>query len=266
MTNAVPDILAGKSIIITGIGPAFGRTLALEAAKMGARVSLVSRSTSVMGEVVDTVRSTGGEAIMTAADITSEEDCARVAQATLDAFGAIDGLVNSAYRPGDIESALKLDLEELQRAFDVTVVGTMRMTRAVVPAMTTAGRGAIVNIGSQVARKYIPGQGGYGAIKSALSVLSRHLAAELGPLGIRVNTPAFGWTVTEPVREYWRQEAEKGGPSPEEAERAVADSLALRVVPDEVECARAALLFVSDLTKPVTGATLDINGGDYMPL
>jgi NAD(P)-dependent dehydrogenase (short-subunit alcohol dehydrogenase family) len=262
----MPAILAGKSVIITGIGPAFGRTLALEAADMGARLSLVSRSTTVMNEVAAEVKASGGEAITTVADITSEQDCARVAEATIAAFGRIDGLVNSAYRPGDISPALELDLDELKRAFDVTVVGTMRMTRAVVQQMEKQASGAIVNIGSQVARKFILGQGGYGSLKAALSVLTRHLAEELGPKGIRVNTPAFGWTVTEPVRAYWREQEAKGGPSPGEAERAVAQTLALRRVPDEAACARAALLFVSELTSPVTGAILDINGGDFMPL
>ena len=259
-------ILDGKVVIVTGIGPAFGRTLALEAAAMGAKVSMVSRSTAIMAEVAETIRDQGGEAITTPADITRDEDCRRVADATIAAFGRIDGLVNSAYRPGDIKPALDIDLDELERAFEVTVSGTMRMVRAVVPAMRRQKAGAIVNVGSQVARKYIQGQGGYGALKAALAVLTRHLATELGPDGIRVNTPAFGWTVTEPVRDYWRREHEAGGPSAEEAERAVAETLALRTVPNEVACARAALLFVSDLTAAVTGATLDINGGDYMPL
>ena len=262
----VPQILAGKAVIITGIGPAFGRVLAIEAARMGARVSLVSRSADIMEEVAREITASGGEAITTQADITSEADCARVADVTKSRFGRIDALVNSAYRPGDIRPAIELDLEELARAFEVSVIGTMRMIRAVVPVMREQKAGAIVNIGSQVARKVIPGQGGYGATKAALSVLTRHLATELGPDGIRVNTPAFGWTITPPVRAYFEQQEKEGGPSVQQSIDAVASTLALRKIPDEVECARAALLFASDLTATVTGATLDVNGGEYMPL
>lgn len=266
MSGTIPPILAGKVVIVTGIGPGFGRVLALEAAKMGARVSLVSRSSGIMDEVMAEIAALGGESVATRADITSDADCAAVAKATHDRFGRIDALVNSAYLPGDIAPAMELSLDNLAAAFEVTVLGTMRMIRAVVPFMRAQKAGSIVNIGSQVARKVIPGQGGYGATKAALSVLSRHLATELGPDGIRVNTPAFGWTLTQPVRDFFAAQEAGGGPTVAEAIADAASAIALRRVPDEVECARAALLFASDLTSTVTGATLDVNGGDFMPL
>ncbi|WP_311269552.1 SDR family oxidoreductase [Sphingobium sp. WCS2017Hpa-17] len=262
----VAQILEGKSVIITGIGPGFGRVLGEEAAKMGARVALVSRSSDVMTEVAQSITRSGGKAITVKADITSQADCERVATETLAAFGRIDGLVNSAYRPGDIKPVTELDLDELRAAMDVTVIGTMRMIRAVVPQMQAQGDGAIVNIGSQVARKIVPNQGGYAATKAALSALSRQLAAELGPLGIRVNMPAFGWTISPPARTYLEEQEAKGGPTYKEAVDAIAANIALRRVPEEVECAHAALAFAGDVMRVVTGSTLDVNGGEYMPL
>src|SRR5438105_182382 len=112
--------------------------------------------------------------------------------------GLIDGLVNSAYRPGALAPVIDLDLDELARAFDVTVIGTLRMIRAVVPQMERQGGGSIVNVGSQVARKFVRHQGGYASTKAALASLTRYLATELGPKGIRVNTPAIGWTMSAP--------------------------------------------------------------------
>jgi NAD(P)-dependent dehydrogenase (short-subunit alcohol dehydrogenase family) len=259
-------MLAGKVVIVTGIGPGFGRVLAQEAAALGARVAMVSRSGAIMGEVAQTIAEAGGEAIRIEGDITSEADCQRIVADTLKAFGRIDGLVNSAYRPGDIKPVVDIDLDELAAAFNVTVIGTLRLIRAVVPVMERQGGGSIVNIGSQVARKIVTNQGGYAAVKSALAALTRQLASELGPKGIRFNTPAFGWTISPPARAWLEQCEAEGGQKVDEAIAQIASTIALRRVPGEVECAHAALAFVSDAMRVVTGATLDINGGEHMAL
>lgn len=259
-------LLAGKVVIITGIGPGFGKVIAEEASVLGAKVAMVSRSTGIMNEVAVRVAAAGGEAIAIAADITKQADCDSAVAKTVAAFGRIDGLVNSAYRPGDIKPVNEIDLDELGRAFEVTVMGTLRMIRAVVPVMERQGGGSIVNIGSQVARKIIPNQGGYAATKAALAALTRQLAAELGPVNIRVNTPAFGWTVSPPARAWLEQREAEGGQTVQQAVDEIASGIALRRVPGEVECAHAALAFISDAMKVVTGATLDVNGGEYMAL
>lgn len=258
--------LTGKVVIVTGIGPGFGRVLAEEAAGLGARVVMVSRSAAIMDEVAAHVREKGGECITVRADITREEDCERVVADSLAAFGRVDGLVNSAYKPGDIKPVNELDLHELAAAFDVTVIGTLRMIRAVTPIMESQGGGSIVNIGSQVARKIVPNQGGYAATKAALSALTRQLASELGPKNIRVNTPAFGWTISPPARAWLEQCEAEGGDTVEAAIAQIASGIALGRVPGEVECAHAALAMVSDIMRVVTGATLDVNGGEYMAL
>ncbi len=259
-------LLAGKSVIITGIGPGLGRVLAEEAGRMGAKVAMVSRSPTVMESVVATLADEGAEAIAILADITSTADCKRAAAQALSAFGRIDGLVNSAYFPGDISPVLALDLDKLSHAFDVTVLGTLRMVQAVVPAMEDAGGGVILNIGSQVARKLVMNQGGYAATKAALSALTRYLASELGPRNIRVNMPAFGWTVSPPARAWLEQQAANGGPGVDEAIAGIASGIALGRVPEDAEYARAALALIADCFSAVTGATLDVNGGEFMPL
>ena len=259
-------LLAGKTVIVTGIGPGLGRVLAEEAGRLGAHVAMVSRSADIMAEVAASIAALGARSISVQADITSDADCRRVAEATVEAFGSIDGLVNSAYRPGDIKPVLDLDLDELARAYDVTVLGTLRMIRAVVPQMDKQGGGSIVNIGSQVARKYVMNQGGYASTKAAQATLSRYLAVELGPKNIRVNTPAFGWTISPPARAWLERQEADGGPSVADSIAAVASGIALGRVPADEEYARAALALVSDLFASVTGATLDVNGGEYMTL
>ena len=120
------SLLAQKVVIVTGIGPGFGRVLAEEAATLGAKVAMVSRSPELMGEVAEKIASNGGEAITVQADVTDLANCQRAADATLEAFGRIDGLVNSAYFPGDIKPVNELDLDALAQAFNVTVLGTLR--------------------------------------------------------------------------------------------------------------------------------------------
>nr|WP_246465704.1 SDR family oxidoreductase [Novosphingobium jiangmenense] len=255
-----------KIVIVTGIGPGLGRTIAVEAARSGANVAMVSRTDAIMAEVADEIAALGRKSIRICADITSQNDCDRAAAETVAAFGRIDGLVNSAYFPGTLAPVLDLDLDALSRAFEVTVMGMIRMIRAVVPQMETQGGGSIVNVGSQVARKVVPNQGGYAATKAAQASLTRYLAAELGAKGIRFNTPAIGWTMSAPARAWLESEAARGGPSVAEAEAEISATMALGRVPSDAECARGILVFLSDTLSAVTGATLDINGGDYLPL
>ena len=259
-------ILEGKTVVVTGIGPGLGRVLAEEAARQGAQVAMVSRSTAIMEEVAAAIEAEGGRALAIQADITADADCAAVAARTLAVFGRIDGLVNSAYRPGDIKPVMELDLDELARAFDVTVLGTLRMIRAVVPQMTAQGGGAIINVGSPVARKHVLNQGGYAATKAAQAALTRYLAIELGEKNIRINTPAFGWTISPPARAWLERQEAEGGPTVADSIAEVAAGLALKRVPADEEYARSALALLSDYFASVTGATLDVNGGEYMTL
>ena len=260
------SILEGKSVLVTGVGPGLGRTIAHEAGRLGANVAMVSRSTTLMEEVAGEIEKMGRKALIIQADITSQDACNAAAEKTQVAFGRIDGLVNSAYRPGDLAPVNEIDLDVLLSAFDVTVIGTLRMIRAVVPVMEKQGGGSIVNVGSQVARKVVQHQGGYASTKAALASLTRYLASELGPKNIRVNTPAIGWTMSAPARAWLEDQAAQGGPSVDETVAAISSTMALGRIPTDEECAHGVLLPLSDLFSAVTGATLDVNGGDYMPL
>ena len=244
-------LLQDKSVIITGAGPGMGSKLAIEAARAGAKVAIAARSEGFIQELAQEIIANGGQALAVATDITDQAACDRLAAATQEGFGRIDGLVNGAYRPGALEALESLDLDDLRASFQTTLFGAIQMTRAVLPAMKAQRAGAIVNIGTQVTRKHLPNQGGYAATKAALAA---------------VNTTIHGWMLGKPVADYLKaQEAETGVPA-----RQVLDTLAnnmpLRRVPTDDECARAALLFLSDYTTAVTGASLDVNAGEYMAL
>lgn len=249
-------ILAGKVVAVTGVGPGMGRKLALAAAREGAAVAVTARSRDFVQSVRDEIVAAGGRAIALSVDVSRAEDCALLASATLEAFGRIDGLVNSAYYHPDWSDFENADLEQYARAYDVICMGAMRCIRAVLPAMKAQGGGAVVNISTLATRRPMIGEGGYAIAKSALNQVTRQLAVELGPYRIRVNSALMGWMMGVPLEGYF-------GANP--AARAEVEArIPLRRVPPDQDCAKAALFLLSDYASEVTGAALDVNGGDWV--
>jgi NAD(P)-dependent dehydrogenase (short-subunit alcohol dehydrogenase family) len=114
-------ILQNKVVVITGVGPGMGSKLAVEAARAGAKVALAARSTGLVDQLVADIKANGGDAIGVQADVTKPLDCERVANATVDAFGRIDGLVNSAYGMAKMTSIEDADLDQWRACFEVTL-------------------------------------------------------------------------------------------------------------------------------------------------
>jgi NAD(P)-dependent dehydrogenase (short-subunit alcohol dehydrogenase family) len=196
-------------------------------------------------------------------DITNAEQCAALAAQASEHFGRIDALINSAYNPGNVMRTIEeSQLDDWRPVMETNLMGTMTLTRAVVPQMKRQGGGSIVMINSLVTRKPLTGQAGYAVSKGALAVAAKYLAHELGQHNIRVNTVAMGWMWGTPVEGYMRHvEATQQVPV-EDQKAAVAANIALRRIPTDDDCARAALFMASDYAAAVTGAWLDANGGE----
>ena len=254
-------LLKDKVVIITGIGPGMGRKLALEAAKVGAKLVLAARSTDFVESVA---REIGGNAVAVTADVSKQEDCNRLAAAAIERFGRIDGLVNSAYGSAPFISFEDGDLADWRKSMDITVFGTLQMVKSVLPHMKANG-GSIVNVSTMETRKTLAGHGAYVVPKVALSGVTRQLALELGKYNIRVNTAVMGWMWGTPVENYVGHMAEKTGQSVADFKAGVAANIALGHIPLDQDCAKSILLLLSDYAGEVTGASLDVNGGEYMP-
>jgi NAD(P)-dependent dehydrogenase (short-subunit alcohol dehydrogenase family) len=140
----------------------------------------------------------------------------------------------------------------------------MNLTMAAVKEMTSKSQGAIVMINSLITKKPLPTQGGYAASKGALATATKILAKELGPKGIRVNSVFMGWMWGPPVEMYINYTAESMGVKPDEIIQGVTKDIPLGIIPDDSDCANAALFLISDLAKVITGANLDVNGGEFM--
>ena len=258
-------ILDGKVVIVTGVGPGMGCKLAIEAAKQGAKVAISARSAGFLHQVLGDVRAVGGEGIAVPTDVSVMDDCTALAAKTVAAFGRIDGLVNSAYYHPDWLTFEQADLDQWAKAYDVACMGAMRMIRSVLPQMKAQGGGAVVNVNTMATRKPMIGEGGYAIAKAGLGQVTRQLAVELGGYNIRVNQTVMGWMNGAPVQGYIDGMV-AAGRKREEVEGEITSRIALKRIPPDQNCAKAVLFLLSDLASEVTGASLEVNGGEWVAL
>src|SRR5580692_7902704 len=215
------------------------------AGRLEGKVALVTGSTSNIGKGVAIAMAAGGHAAFVAADL--DGSAARSAQLAADAtaaFGPVTVLVNNAgiYPP---DGTLATQEDTFDRVFSVNVKAPFFLTAALIPGMVEAGGGAIINLGSWIARLGIPAGTVYGATKGALETLTRTWAAEFGALGIRVNALSPGVVHEDP--------------SDVVADAMVTTPAGKPGAPADI--AAAAVYLASDEAAFVHGAVFDIDGG-----
>lgn len=253
-------ILKDKVVIITGAGPGMGQAMCRGAAAEGAKVVVSARSVAAIETIVAEIKAAGGDAIAVPCDVSKTEDCNALAKAALDKWGRIDGMVHSAYYHPDWANLDVHSIDQLTQVLDVVAVGGLRMAQAVIPAMKAQGSGAIVNISTLASRKPMPGEGGYAMAKAAVNQLSRQLAVELAGTGIRVNTALMGWMDGAPLDGYFQSMGEAGAAFRKQR----ASEIPVGHIPPDKDCAKAVYFLLSDYASEITGAALDVNGGDWV--
>lgn len=258
-------ILENKVVLVSGIGPGLGQELAINAGREGAKVILAARTKSFLEEVDAVVRETGAETLVVPTDITSPEECRNLVDQAIAKFGRIDALINSAYSGGKPVLFADSNLDDWRTTMEVNLFGSLTLTQLVVPHMKAQGGGSIVMINTMAHRKPMTHQAPYGTSKGALIAATKMLATELGPDQIRVNTVSMGWMWGPPVQGYIQALAKQAGATEEEIIRGITANIPLRQIPDDSDCANAALFLASDLSRVITGANLDCNGGEFMP-
>jgi NAD(P)-dependent dehydrogenase (short-subunit alcohol dehydrogenase family) len=239
--------------------------LAVEAAREGARaVVLAARTLPKLEEAADSVRrvSAHTEVISVPTDIRDPQHCSRLVETALAHSGRIDALANNAFEHGPFEPIESGELAAWRSAYETNVLGSIQMTRAVVPQMRKQGGGAVLMVNTMATVKPFAGEAGYATSKGALLTAAKYLAIELGPSNIRVNTARPGWMWGSPVHAYVEHAARAQGVSQTKITDEVAARIALRRIVTDRECARAALFLLSDYASGVTGAVLDVNGGE----
>lgn len=243
--------LAGKVALITGASRGIGAAIALRFAAEGAKVVVnYSSSEKAANDVVSQITGAGGSAVAVKTNMGNPAEIPGLFAATLKAFGKLDILVNNAA----IMQRLFLEdvtAETIDAHFNTNVRGYLLACKHAAATMT--GGGCIINVASAISRMAYPGAVVYTATKGAIDVMSRVLAMELGPKGIRVNVLAPGSTRTD-------MNSEKSGKTKEEERQEIA-ATALRRIGEPDDIAVAAVFLASDDARWVTGSWLDCSGG-----
>jgi len=247
--------LENKRAIVTGGAGGIGRATALAFEAEGARVVVVDLNADGAAAVVEDIAAAGGDAMAMTADVSDEGEIERVVNETVTAFGGIDVVFNNA---GLIRRATALDttVEEWDRVFGVNVRSIFLMCKYAVPVMADDGGGSIINTGSGWGLKGGANALSYCASKGAVVNMTRALAIDHGPQGIRVNSVNPGDTNTGMLRDEARQLAAN-----EEAFLAESSDRPLGRMGEPEEIAAAVVWLASDASSYVTGSALVVDGG-----
>jgi NAD(P)-dependent dehydrogenase (short-subunit alcohol dehydrogenase family) len=249
--------LAGRTAIVTGGAKGIGRHYSFALAGEGARVMIADIADGA--EVAREISAKHGANSVTSmiADVSDESSVKRLVGATMERFGKIDVLVNNAalFAPLKETKCTEIDVELWDKVMAVNLRGPFLMMKHVVPHMQAQGYGKIINIGSGTAFRGIPWMLHYVTSKGGIMAFTRALARELGDAGIRVNTLAPGFTMSDTVV------AENPGHVQTARERAVASrSLKRDETPQDL---LGALVFLASAESDfVTGQTLAVDGGN----
>lgn len=182
------DRWEGVGVIVTGASRGLGAALSRALATRGAKVVMVARELGPLEALAATIRAAGGEAHALAADMGDKHAIHRVAGAAAALVGDIGALFNNASTLGvvPLRTLVDTDCEALEEALAVNLVGPFRLAKVVMGPMLLAGRGLVVNVGSDAGVEAYPRWGAYGVSKAALDHLTRIWAAELEGSGVRV--------------------------------------------------------------------------------
>ncbi|MCB0927641.1 MAG: SDR family oxidoreductase [Mycobacterium sp.] len=255
-------LLDDKVVVISGVGPALGSTLARRAAAAGADVVLAARTVERLEAVAAEVAELGRRAVCVGTDITDADQVDNLVAQSLAGYGRVDVLINNAFRVPSMKPLAVTSFDHIRDAIELTVLGALRLTQGFTEALAGT-KGSVVNVNSMVIRHSQPKYGAYKMAKSALLAMSQSLASELGEQGIRVNSVVPGYIWGETLQGYFAHQAGKYGTTVEAIYDATAASSDLKRLPTEDEVASAILFFASDLSSGITGQTLDVNCGEY---
>ena len=243
--------LDNKVALITGAASGFGKGIAEVFAREGARVALADINESGARAAAAAI---SNSAVAVACDVSRREDVNAAVKAAVDAFGGIDILVNNAGMSHRRRPMLEVDEAEFDRLMDVNVKSIFLFAHAVVPLMRKKKSGVIINIGSTAGIRPRPGLTWYNGSKAAVNLLSKSMAAELAPDGIRVCAVAPVMAETPLLPTFM------GGDSPELREQFRATvPLGRFATVDDV--AQATLFLASDEASFLTGNVLEVDGG-----
>jgi 3-oxoacyl-[acyl-carrier protein] reductase len=240
--------------VVTGGSRGIGAQTARALAANGARVAIIGRDEQALADVAASITAAGGEALPAGADCTVEAEVQRAATMIAERLGPADILAPFAGGNGMPVPTAQETVAHWREVVDSDLTATFACVHAFLPAMIDRRRGSIITMSSAAARQAARSNAAYAAAKAGVIAFTRHLAAELGPHGIRVNCVAPSAVENERMRTW----------TTEEQRRDLAASFPLRRIGQPDDVAAAALFLASDASAWITGITLDIAGGKIM--
>jgi 3-oxoacyl-[acyl-carrier protein] reductase len=275
------NTLEGKTAIVTGAGRSrgIGRAAARELARRGAAVVVtdlarrveetdmfgiptVAEGTSGLEEAVAEIAGFGGRALAVSCDVTNSDEVGAAVERTVDEFGGVDIVFNNAGTPVGAKPFFELTDRDWKLSWDVNVMGMVHFSRAVVPLMREQGRGSIINNSSLAGVRGFDAFAGYNATKFAVVGLTKALAMEFGPDGIRVNAICPGDIDTQ-MADLAIELSEATGT---DYGQEMPDWYALRRRGSADEVGRVVAWLASDDSSYVTGEEIRIDGGNFRGL
>lgn len=243
--------LEGEIALVTGATRGIGAAIADELAARGAKVIGTATSESGAAAISERMKAVGGEGRVL--NVTEPGAVEALIEALQSEFGGIGILVNNAGITRD-NLLMRMKDDDWQAVLDTNLSSVFRSSKAVMRSMMKARKGRIINIASVIGVTGNAGQANYAAAKAGIIAFSKSLAKEIGSRGITVNVVAPGFIETDMTRDL-----------PEDAKAAMAEQIALGRLGAPADIARAVAFLAGPDATYITGETLHVNGGMYMP-
>ena len=244
--------LTGRTALVTGASRGIGRAVALGLAAAGADVALSARDEERLREVAGEVEGLGRKAVVLPADVTDAEACRRLADDAIGALDHLDVLVNNAGGSSYMGPFTELRFSGWEKVMRLNVDSIVHLSQAVGRHMLERRSGSVVNVASTAGLAGTPSLAPYGASKAAVISLTKSLALEWGPQGVRVNALCPGWTKTDLNKDLWGDEG---------LGRMMVEPTALKRWAEAHEMVGPTVFLASDASSYVTGQALVVDGG-----
>ena len=254
----------GRTVIVTGGGYGIGKQIAIVFGRLGANIVVAARSVDKIEAVAAELRTMGTDPLPVRTDIGVEASVREMVNSVMDKYGRIDVLVNNAAVTGPSARIPDIDCDDWKETIAINLTGTFFCCKYVSQIMIRAKRGNIITLSSTAGRSCYPMRASYAVTRWGVIGLSHTLAAELGPLGIRVNAVVPGPIEGQRSKGVFEAMARAEDKSFEDVKQFYTKDIPIGRMPTEQEVANAVIYLASDLSVGIHGQTLQVDGGRRM--
>lgn len=253
-----------RVVVVTGASQGIGRAIAVRFGSEGDAVVLAARNREGLEETAADVDEAGGAAMVVETDVTSESSVGQMVDLVMQDHGRIDVVVNNSGVGGPSGKLWELAREDWRATFDVNVFGVFNVVHAILPVMIAQKTGTVIIVGSITGKRPLYGRSSYATSKAALIGLTRTLALETGPEGVRVNLVSPGFVAGPRLDWVIRAQASSRGISEQDVRKEFEEESALLRLTEPIDVANTVVYLASEEAGAITGADINVNSGVVM--